>query len=76
MGLPGISETTAAATTILAAQTVSQTGTNKGGGQLNQVQPDQLDQLRAETDTVNFSSKAIELSQSTISNKVNVTGKK
>ena len=74
MGLPGITQTTAAATTVLAAQTVFQAGTNKGGGQLNQIQPNQLDQLKAEAVSVNISAKAIELSQNTISNKP--TGKK
>ena len=57
MALAGIAQTTAAATTVLAAQEV------KSGGQLGQEQPNQPDQLRAETDTVNISSKAIELSQ-------------
>jgi len=69
MGLAGISETTAAATTVFAAQAVTQ-----AGGQLNKIQPKQLDQLKSETDSVNISNKAIELSRSTISNKS--TGRK
>ena len=67
MGLAGITQTTTEATNLL-SQTAFQVGTNKGG-QLNQVQPNQLDQLQTETDSVNISSKALELSQSTITNK-------
>ena len=67
MGLAGIAQTTVEATNLL-SQTAFQIGTNKVG-QLNQVQPNQLDQLAAETDSVNISSRALELSQSTINNK-------
>ena len=67
MALAGIVQPTAETTSLL-AQTAFQVGTNKQS-QLEQVQPKQLDQLEAETDSVNISSKALELSQSTISNK-------
>ena len=67
MGLAGITQATTEATSLL-AQTAFQVGTNKQS-QLDQVQPKQLDQLEAETDSVNISSKALELSQSTITNK-------
>ena len=68
MGLAGIAQPAADATNLL-AQTAFQVGTSNKGGQLDQVQPKQLDQLSEETDSVNISSKALELSQSTISHK-------
>ena len=72
MGLAGITQATPETTSLL-TQTAFQVGTNKPS-QLDQVQPKQLDQLEAETDSVNISSKALELSQSTITNKT--TGRK
>ena len=68
MALAGIAQPTSEATNLL-AQTAFQAGTSNKVNQLDQVQPNQLDQLEAETDSVNISSRAIELSQSTISNK-------
>ena len=67
MGLAGISQPTTETSNLL-AQTAFQVGTNKPT-QLDQVQPKQLERLEAETDSVNISSKALELSQSTITNK-------